>query len=128
MADESRSFDPRLAAVFDSSFVDGEIVYADRMKRVVVEDRPTMFGGNPDQFAAALAYDQRNLDEELQVIEAIRRQVTRLLRTLDSALFERVGVHSDDGPLTLATLLKRIGGHIPHHAEFIRQKSLNLKS
>ncbi len=30
MADESRSFDPRLAAVFDSSFVDGEIVYADR--------------------------------------------------------------------------------------------------
>lgn len=101
---------------------DFELVYADRLKRVVAEDRPTLFGGDPDQFAEKLAYDQRNLEEELQVIAAVRRQVTRFLRTLDAAAFERVGVHSDDGPLTLATLLKRITGHIPHHAEFIRQK------
>ena len=107
---------------------DFEIVYADRMKRVVAEDRPTMFGGNPDQFASALAYDQRDLEEELRVIDAIRRQVTRFLRTLDSAAFARVGVHSDDGPLTLAALLKRIAGHVPHHAEFIRQKRPNLNS
>ena len=105
---------------------DFELVYADRMKRVVAEDRPTMFGGDPDQFAAVLAYDQRDLEEELQVIAAVRRQVTRFLRTLDGAVFERTGTHTTDGPLTLATLLRRIAGHIPHHAEFIRQKRQTL--
>ena len=105
---------------------DFELVYADRMKRVIAEDRPTMFGGDPDLFAASLAYDQRDLEEELQVIAAVRRQMTRLLRTLAAAAFERVGIHSHDGPLTLATLLNRIAGHIPHHAGFIRQKRRNL--
>lgn len=105
---------------------DFELVYADRIKRILAEDRPTMFGGDPDQFAAKLAYDQRDLQEELDVITSVRRQVTRLLRTLDSVAFERVGIHSDDGPLTLAVLVKRIAGHIPHHAEFIRQKRMNL--
>lgn len=105
---------------------DFELVYADRMKRVVAEDRPTLFGGDPDRFAEKLAYDQRDLEEELQVIAAVRRQVARFLRTLDTSAFDRVGVHSDDGPLSLATLLKRISGHIPHHAEFIRQKRIAL--
>ena len=105
---------------------DFDLVYADRMKRVVAEDRPTLFGGDPDRFAASLAYNQRDLEEELELIAAVRRHVTRFLRTLDNAAFERIGVHSVDGPLTLATLLNRIAGHIPHHAGFIRQKRQNL--
>ncbi len=43
---------------------DFEPVYADRMKRVIAEDEPTFFGGDPDVFAARLAYDQRVVDEE----------------------------------------------------------------
>ena len=105
---------------------DFELVYADRMKRVVAEERPTLFGGDPDLFAAKLAYGQRDLEEELAVIDSVRKQVARFLRTLDATAFDRVGVHSDDGPLTLATLLKRIARHIPHHAEFIRQKRRNF--
>src|SRR5262245_8738175 len=61
---------------------DFEIVYADRLKRVIAEDKPTMFGGDPDVFAAALAYHERDLAEELSLIEACRGQVTRILRTL----------------------------------------------
>lgn len=101
---------------------DFEIVYADRIKRVLVEDRPTMFGGDPDQFAARLCYHQRDLEEELNVIAAIRAQVARILGTATMADFERVGIHSSDGPLTLSTLLKRIAGHIPHHGKFIAEK------
>lgn len=105
---------------------DFEIVYADRMKRVLVEDRPTMFGGDPDQFAARLIYDQRDLEEELQVIATIRAQITRILRMASPADFERIGIHSVDGPLTLTTLLKRIAGHIPHHGKFIAEKRPTL--
>jgi len=101
---------------------DFEIVYADRIKRILAEDRPTMFGGDPDRFAARLDYPSRDLEEELAVIAAIRRQVTRILQQKTAADFERVGIHSDDGPLTLATLLERIAGHIPHHVDFIAKK------
>jgi uncharacterized damage-inducible protein DinB len=36
---------------------DFEPVYSDRMKRALAEDEPTIFGGDPDAFAARLAYD-----------------------------------------------------------------------
>lgn len=105
---------------------DFELVYADRMKRILAEDRPTLFSGDPDAFAEKLAYRQRDIDEELDVIASIRRQVSRLLKTLPAADLERVGVHSQDGPLTLAKLLERITGHIPHHVQFINGKRNNL--
>jgi anti-anti-sigma regulatory factor len=107
---------------------DFELVYSDRMKRVVAEDNPTMFGGDPDVFAAKLAYSQRSIDEELDVITAVRRQTSRFLRTLSPADFERTGLHSDDGVLTLQRLLERIAGHIPHHVKFIEGKRQTLQS
>lgn len=101
---------------------DAEIFYADRIKRVLVEDRPTMFSADPDQFVARLCYDTRDLGEELAVVASIRAQVTRILRSATATDFERVGVHSADGPLTLTVLLKRIANHIPHHIQFITEK------
>lgn len=101
---------------------DFEIIYADRMKRVIVEQEPTFFGGDPDQFAARLAYPQRDCDEELQVIAAVRSQVARILRTLDAGDFQRIGNHNEAGPLTLANLLQRCVGHLQHHQRFIEQK------
>ncbi|MBC7967990.1 MAG: DinB family protein [Fuerstia sp.] len=101
---------------------DFEPVYADRMKRVLVEDNPTMFGGDPDVFAAGLHYDKRNVHEELELISVVRRQMAVILRNTDVEDFQRTGVHSEAGPLTLETLLERITRHIPHHLTFIEAK------
>jgi hypothetical protein len=57
------------------------------------------------------------------VIDAVRRQTAQLLRCLDIEAFQRTGVHTEDGPLTLETLLERIVEHIPHHVRFIEQKA-----
>lgn len=101
---------------------DFEPVYADRMKRVIAEDNPQILAGDPDQFAARLAYDQRDIETELQLMEAVRRQMAAILRSLADADFQRIGTHSRDGALTLETLLQRITGHIPHHLRFIEEK------
>ena len=101
---------------------DFELVYADRMKRVIAENEPTMFGGDPDVFASRLAYQIRDLAEELALIEACRQSTVRILRTLSEADFARTGRHSEAGPLSLATLLERVAGHLPHHAGFIAEK------
>ena len=105
---------------------DFELVYADRMKRVIAEDQPTLFGGDPDIFASHLAYAHRDVDEELAVIESVRKSTARFLQTLPANAFDRCGIHSVDGPLSLAELLRRISGHIPHHAQIVEGKKRNL--
>ena len=101
---------------------DFELVYADRMKRVIAEDKPIFFGGDPDRFAARLAYSQRDVEEELQLIETTRRSMARILRTLVDRDFQRHGKHSEDGPMTLEALVRQITGHITHHVSFIEEK------
>ena len=101
---------------------DFETVYADRMKRVIAEQEPPLRNGDPDLFAASLAYESRDLDEELTLIEMKRRQMARILQAVPPQAFGRTGIHSSDGPISLETLLRRITGHIPHHARFIDQK------
>jgi len=107
---------------------DFEPVYTDRFKRVLVEDNPTFFGGDPDSFANGLFYAKRSMDEELAVIEATRQQTTTILRNCDIEQFQLTGVHSEDGPMTLETLLGRIVGHIPHHVKFIEAKIAALNA
>ncbi len=96
---------------------DFEPIYADRMKRVIAERHPTFFGGDPDTFAAALAYDKRAVAEELELVAAVRSQWARFCALLSEADFQRTGNHSDDGTLTLETLLTRITKHVPHHMQ-----------
>jgi uncharacterized damage-inducible protein DinB len=101
---------------------DFEPVYADRMKRVIAEDRPQLIGADEKRFAAALAYHDRDLEEELALMEQTRRQMGRILRTLPDEAFRRVGVHNERGPVTLEQLLTTITNHITHHAKFILEK------
>src|SRR5207237_6856627 len=41
---------------------DFEPVYADRMKRVIAEERPTLLGADEKKFAASLAYHERDVE------------------------------------------------------------------
>jgi hypothetical protein len=101
---------------------DFEIVYADRIKRVIAEEEPTIFGGDPDRFAARLGYQKRDVEEELAVVEIIRREVSRILGDIAEQDFQRHGIHSEYGPLTLETILMRVTNHIPHHVRFVEEK------
>ena len=101
---------------------DYEPVYADRMKRVIAENEPVICGGNPDALAARLAYGSRDVEEELALIEVVRKQMARILRALQPEDFQRRGIHDKRGPTTLAELVERVTGHIPHHIELIEEK------
>ena len=54
---------------------DFEIVFADRIKRVIAENEPSLPSGNENLFAARLAYHDRDLESELSLVEAIRKHV-----------------------------------------------------
>jgi hypothetical protein len=87
---------------------------------------PELLKGDPGLFAARLAYDHRDMEEELAIIELARKQMGRILRALKPEDFQRQGGHSRDGVLTLEVLLQRITAHIPHHVRFIEEKKLAM--
>ena len=109
---------------------DFEPILADRMKRVIALDRPQLLGVDENQLAAKLAYQERDLAEELAVVTSTRQQLARILRGLPDATLERVGVHSERGPKTLGDLLTTATNHITHHVRFIseKRKALGLPS
>jgi len=101
---------------------DFDPILADRMKRTLAEDRPQLIGADEKRFAAALAYNERDLEEELRIIDNTRSQMARILRTVSEDAMHRVGVHNERGPLTLEQLLTICNRHIPHHLQFVREK------
>ena len=108
---------------------DFEPIFADRMKRIIAEDKPTLIGADENDFARALAYHERDLQEELTIIEATRSQLARILRKLPDSVLQRVGNHSGSGPRTLEQYMTGAIKHLPHHLKFILEKrqALGLK-
>jgi hypothetical protein len=107
---------------------DFEPIQADRMKRIIALDRPTLLGADENRFAAALAYQQRDVEEELAIIAHTRSQMARILRTLAPEALNRIGIHNERGELTLEKLLASTTNHVPHHVRFIydKRKALGL--
>src|SRR5262249_48969763 len=101
---------------------DFDPILADRMKRVIAEEKPMLLGADEKHFATKLAYHERDLEEELTIIERTRQQLARILRTLPDEALARVGVHNERGPRTLEQLLVGATNHIPHHVKFIEEK------
>src|SRR5688572_18134415 len=60
---------------------DAELLYADRIKRVVAEDKPKLAGMDPD-LHVRLCLVERDVENELALIDAVRKQMTSILRTL----------------------------------------------
>jgi uncharacterized damage-inducible protein DinB len=101
---------------------DFDPILADRIKRIIALDNPPLAGADENRFALALAYHDRDLEEELTIIERTRSQLVRILRKQTDAVLQRVGVHSERGPMTLERMLTAAVRHIPHHVQFILEK------
>jgi uncharacterized damage-inducible protein DinB len=101
---------------------DFDPILADRMKRVIAHDNPTLLGADECLFAAKLAYHDRDVEEELNVVENTRKQLARILRQLPDTAFQRIGSHNERGAITLEKWLTIATNHIPHHVNFILEK------
>ncbi len=101
---------------------DFEPILADRIKRMIALDNPILQGADENHFVTALAYNDRDLEEELRIVEVTRSQLGRILRTKGPEILARPGTHSERGPRTLEQILQGVIDHIPHHVAFIHEK------
>src|SRR6266478_494453 len=78
---------------------------AHRIKRVLSEERPVFDRVKPDLMLAALAYPDRDVEEQLALFDLGRRQIACILRASPTEAWERVGVVGDRGEKTVAQMV-----------------------
>jgi hypothetical protein len=106
--------------------MDSDLVGTYRMKRIVAEDNPALLTYDEAKFAASLFYHEQPLEQALAMFELNRRMFANVLRRLGESAFERVGTHSQRGPVTLTQQLETYVKHLDHHLKFIYEKREQL--
>jgi len=101
---------------------DFEPILAERMMRTISHERPLLLTADENLFAAALNYHDRDVEEELGLIDLTRKKMARILRGLKPEAANRVGIHTFKGLVSLEALLTSAVNHIPHHVPFIEEK------
>jgi hypothetical protein len=76
----------------------------------------------PDLMQAALAYHERDVEDELAFIELGSRQIARILLASPPEAWERVGVVGDRGDKTVAQMVNGAVEHVSHHLKFVVEK------
>jgi uncharacterized damage-inducible protein DinB len=102
--------------------VDSDLVLTDRMKRVIAEDNPLLMGFDESKFAARLHYDVADANTACQLFSLNRRLMGDLLKKLPADDFNRTGIHSERGKVTLTDLLTNAVNHLQHHLKFVKEK------
>lgn len=104
---------------------DFDPVLVDRMKRIIAlgtKDVPLLLIADENLYTAELKYHERDVEEELALIDATRRQMARIIRALTPEQLQLTGNHSRKGIQTLEKVIQIATGHIPHHIPFIVEK------
>jgi len=95
---------------------DGELVGAQRFRQVVAEDNPKLGAFDQDAWARNLDYARRQPKQALDSFRRVRAENYDLLKALPESAFDRTGVHSEQGPLSLMQLLETYAAHAETHA------------
>ena len=102
--------------------VDTDANIAHRLKRVLSEERPVFDRVKPDLMLAALAYHDRDVEEEVGLFDLGRRQIARIRKASRSEAWERIGIVGDRGDRTVAQMMNGAVEHLAHHLGFVIEK------
>ena len=106
--------------------LDSDLASTHRKRRIVAEECPLLVSYDENAFIARLPSDRADLAEVLDLFEANRRFTVRWLRTLPREAFDRTGVHTQRGKVTLRQVVEIYAHHVDHHLAFVSQKRKNL--
>jgi len=95
---------------------------------VIAEDSPKLEAFDQDAWSTKLNYAGRKPSQALETFRRIRSENYELLKELPESTFERVGLHSERGPLTLKQLLQGYAEHAENHAAQLRARRAEYKT
>jgi len=94
---------------------DSEWVYGYRLRLILCEDEPTIFGTNQDLWVAALRHNEREPSELVEVFRTMRQFNLSVWRRTSPEDLKRTGQHNERGPESLGVMLRLLAGHDLSH-------------
>jgi hypothetical protein len=91
------------------------------MRMILAHPTPEIQGYDQDLWATELKYNEMDLNEALEQIRLLRSANLKMLRGLNEAQMERIGMHSERGPESIRKILRMIAGHDILHLNQIRR-------
>lgn len=109
-----------------------EVVYADRVLRIVAEDSPALMKYDLAGASARGDYSRGSAGENLALFTRTRRSTLAMLTGLPASVGARTGVHSELGTITLTHMLNEWAnhdlGHLRQIAELYRARAFHPHS
>jgi len=99
---------------------DAELVGAHRLRLVIAEDNPVLTGFDQDAWTRNLDYARRKPTQSLETFRRLRAENYDLLKDLPESVFDRAGSHTENGLMTLRTLLQGYTDHAESHARQVQ--------
>ena len=106
--------------------VDSDLVSADRLKRMIAEENPTLIGYDENKYVTNLFYDDQPADVAVALLDANRKLFATVLRKLPEKAWGRKGTHNQRGAITVGSYLKEVVDHLEHHVNFIHKKRAKM--
>ena len=100
---------------------DSESTSAIRLRKLIVEDNPTIEGYDQDAFAQKLKYNERDMAPALEAFRSARATTAQVLGMLSEEEWKREGVHTESGPYSVETWLRIYADHAHNHAAQIQR-------
>ncbi len=107
---------------------DAEIVATMRLRQILAEVDPKLQAWDQNAWATNLDYARRKPSQSLETFRRIRGENYELIKDLPEASFERAGIHSDRGRMTLKQLVQLIADHAENHATQLRARRAEFKA
>ena len=100
---------------------DSESISAIRLRRLLAEELPVIYGYDQDVYAVILRYNLRDLTPALEQFRAVRATTSQILSAMSDEDWKRPGWHSEHGLYTAETWLDIYAVHAHNHAGQIRR-------
>jgi len=100
---------------------DSETTSAIRLRRLLAEELPVIYGYDQDVYAVILRYNLRDLTPALEQFRTVRATTSQILGAMSDEDWKRPGWHSEHGLYTAETWLDIYAVHAHNHAGQIRR-------
>ena len=95
---------------------DSESISAQRLRRLISEERPVIQGYDQEVWAVLLRYNLRDHTPALELFRAVRATTAQLLPELSEEDWQRAGWHTQSGLYTASHWLQIYAAHAHNHA------------
>lgn len=100
---------------------DSEMMAAIRLRLLIGEDEPTIFGYDEQMLAQRLFYRERSTEASLDVVSATRQSTAEILDHLSDEEWSRTGHHTESGSYGVETWLEIYAAHAHDHADQVQR-------